>query len=182
MGIRAFVGKLSMDISTRPTYIESSVSDALEAARTFIRACRDLSQALPPARRTLVQPVLTPRFVPTCSDALLHGLSALAAEEGVRVQSHMSEAHDQVAWVRTERGKSDVDVFREVSSTRSNSRYRSLQSLFCRPIYCPVLSKPTVHSSTHTLSLTSPHAGLPSRTALSRMHTSPLDLFLSTRP
>jgi guanine deaminase len=112
-GLRAFVGKLSMDISSRPTYVEPSASAALAAAQTFIRSCRELSAHLP-ANRRLVQPVLTPRFVPTCSDALLESLGKVSEEEDVRVQSHMSEAHDQVAWVEQERGVSDVQVFTRV--------------------------------------------------------------------
>ena len=72
-GIRAFVGKLSMDISSRPTYKEASAKDALAAVSSFASKCAALNDQLPP-HMALVEPVLTPRFVPTCSDELLKGL------------------------------------------------------------------------------------------------------------
>ncbi|KAI5121410.1 hypothetical protein M0805_003182 [Coniferiporia weirii] len=109
-GIRAFVGKLSMDISSRDTYKEASTQDALDAAESFTKNARSSIAHLPPQER-LVEPVLTPRFVPTCSDELLSGLGALSARENVRVQSHLAEARDQVDWVQRERGIPDIDVF-----------------------------------------------------------------------
>jgi guanine deaminase len=42
---------------------------------------------------------LTPRFVPTCTPELLHGLGRLAAESDVLVQTHLAENTDEVAWV-----------------------------------------------------------------------------------
>ncbi|KAI0269835.1 Metallo-dependent hydrolase [Gloeopeniophorella convolvens] len=110
IGIRAFVGKLSMDISTRPTYTEHTPSGAIEAARSFVDRIRALTAHLPDHDR-LVEPVLTPRFVPTCSDALLRGLGELAEQTGVRVQSHLAEAKDQMEAVRTSRGMNDLAVF-----------------------------------------------------------------------
>ena len=49
----------------------------------------------------LLLPVVTPRFVPTCSEALLSGLGALARAHGVHVQSHISESRDEVAFVHS---------------------------------------------------------------------------------
>lgn len=114
IGIRAFVGKLSMDISTRPTYTESTPSESIASARAFIDRIRALTADLPDHAR-LVEPVLTPRFVPTCSDALLRGLGDLAEQTGVRVQSHLAEARDQMKVVQASRGMSDLEVFERVS-------------------------------------------------------------------
>ncbi|KAG6898797.1 hypothetical protein C0993_004114 [Termitomyces sp. T159_Od127] len=112
-GLRAYIGKLSMDIdiASRPTYIESS-SGTLRAAESFAHQCRALTSALPTHRR-LIEPVLTPRFVPTCSDELLNGLGKLAAKDtqGLRIQSHLAEAADEVSWVQSTRGAEDIDVF-----------------------------------------------------------------------
>ncbi|KAJ3557647.1 hypothetical protein NM688_g1360 [Phlebia brevispora] len=109
-GIRAFVGKLSMDISSRPSYIEASAAASLTAVSSFADKCIALNNELPPGT-TLVEPVLTPRFVPTCSDELLLGLGKLSKAKNLRVQSHMAEAYDQVEWVRAERGVEDMEVF-----------------------------------------------------------------------
>ncbi|TFK39051.1 Metallo-dependent hydrolase [Crucibulum laeve] len=109
-GIRAFVGKLSMDISSRPTYVEVSAEASLSAASSFADQCRLLVSHLPPSERR-VEPVLTPRFVPTCSDEVLSGLGELSESKDLRIQSHLAEAHDQVEWVRSTRGAEDIDVF-----------------------------------------------------------------------
>lgn len=112
-GIRAFVGKLSMDISSRKTYVEDSADQSLDAAKSFIGEVRSCFAHLPKERQ-LIEPVLTPRFVPTCSDKLLSGLGSLSEIENARLQSHLAEARDQVDWVETERGMSDIDVFDSV--------------------------------------------------------------------
>lgn len=110
IGIRAFVGKLSMDISSRPSYVEPSALSSIHSAEEFIDGCRDLVSSYEPHRR-LIEPVITPRFVPTCSDELLQGLGKLAREKGVRIQSHLAEAHEEVQWVLSERHKDDINVF-----------------------------------------------------------------------
>ncbi|KAI0365721.1 Metallo-dependent hydrolase [Pilatotrama ljubarskyi] len=110
-GVRAFVGKLSVDISSRPSYVERSPEESLEAAEAFCDRCAEMFRTLP-AHERLVEPVLTPRFVPTCSRELLSGLGEISEQKGVRVQSHMAEAHDQVQHVLTEHGQDDMDVFR----------------------------------------------------------------------
>jgi guanine deaminase len=114
-GIRAFIGKLSMDISSRPTYVEASAAGSLKAAREFINALRSEYEQLPDYE-VLVEPIITPRFIPTCSDELLHGLGHLAAQENVRIQSHMSESHDQVEWVKALRNEDDITIFSRVTA------------------------------------------------------------------
>ncbi|KAI0061692.1 Metallo-dependent hydrolase [Artomyces pyxidatus] len=110
VGIRAFVGKVSMDISSRPTYKEHTASAALATAEAFVDRANALRAPLEPHRR-LVEPVLTPRFVPACSDALLNGLGELATRTGARIQSHLAEARDEVDLVKADRGVDDFEVF-----------------------------------------------------------------------
>ena len=44
---------------------------------------------------------ITPRFAPTCSDAQMRGMGELAAKyPDVWIQSHVSENHGEMAWVR----------------------------------------------------------------------------------
>jgi guanine deaminase len=118
-GLRAFVGKLSMDIditspgSRTQTYVEPSAAASLANAHAFLDHCHALVAHLPASQR-LVAPVLTPRFVPTCTDELLAGLGALSETLGVKIQSHLAEAKDQVEWVRALRGMEDIDVFDKV--------------------------------------------------------------------
>lgn len=75
----------------------------------------ELVASIAPHQR-LVQPCITPRFVPTCSGELLTGLVEIAREKGLRMQSHMCEGIDQVEWSKKMwNGKSDVHVLNEVS-------------------------------------------------------------------
>ena len=48
----------------------------------------------------LIEPVITPRFVPTCTLDLMTQLGALARQESVLVQSHLSETESEIAWVK----------------------------------------------------------------------------------
>ena len=47
----------------------------------------------------LVTPIITPRFAPSCSSELMHGLGALQRETGLPVQTHISENKNEVALV-----------------------------------------------------------------------------------
>ncbi|KAG9315755.1 hypothetical protein JVU11DRAFT_3404 [Chiua virens] len=88
-GVRAFVGKLSMDKSSRPTYQESGAEESYRSAEEFIQRCRASTAALDSHQR-LAEPVITPRFVPTCSDELLARLGELSKRESTRIQSHLA--------------------------------------------------------------------------------------------
>ena len=65
----------------------------LVGASSSVYVYYELNDQLPP-HMALVEPVITPRFVPTCSDELLKGLGRLSAEQGLRVQSHMVRTDD----------------------------------------------------------------------------------------
>ena len=116
-GLRAFIGKLSMDTSSRPSYVEPSAQASLDSAVSFVEKCYALDEGKVPR---LIEPILTPRFVPTCSDTLLHGLGELASRGRnsvpLRIQSHLAESEDQVAWVKSTRHADDIDVFDKVRS------------------------------------------------------------------
>jgi guanine deaminase len=91
-GQRALVGKVCMDRNAPPFYVEPS------AAQSLADTVRVLDH-IDAMRCPTVRPVLTPRFVPTCSSELMRGLGALARERRVFVQSHISENRDEVQWV-----------------------------------------------------------------------------------
>ncbi|CED83271.1 Atrazine chlorohydrolase/guanine deaminase [Phaffia rhodozyma] len=118
LGIRGYIGKLSMDQNSPATYTETTASNALSAASTFIDSIRSLNE---PNNALSVHPVITPRFVPTCSDELLQGLGKLREEKGVRVMSHMCEARDQVDWVKATRDDvEDVEIFKHTGLLESS--------------------------------------------------------------
>ena len=59
----------------------------------------------------LAQPVVTPRFLPTCSVELLRGLGQLAERYQCMIQSHMSESIDEVEFAQSLFGQMDAEVF-----------------------------------------------------------------------
>ncbi|KAL0581171.1 hypothetical protein V5O48_000861 [Marasmius crinis-equi] len=140
-GLRGFVGKLSMDVSTRPSYVESSTEESLASIERFTEKMKDMVSHLSVEKR-MVEPVLTPRFVPTCTDALLQGLGNLAQERSLRIQSHLAEAHDQVEWVRSERGIEDIEVFEKHNLLTS----RTVQA-HCTFLDIPSLDKVRDHGT-----------------------------------
>lgn len=52
-------------------------------------------------------PVITPRFVPTCSSALMTALGEIAQRHQLLVQSHVSENSSEIEWVRSLHPESD---------------------------------------------------------------------------
>jgi guanine deaminase len=89
-GQRALVGKLSMDNRDEcpDFYREDSASVGIASAREFIQAVAGLDGN----SNGLVKPVITPRFLPSCTDELLSGLGELTAAHGCHVQTHCSES------------------------------------------------------------------------------------------
>jgi len=89
-GQRAFVGKLSMDNPAEcpDFYREAGAAAGIAAAEDFILSLRGLAAN----GKRLVKPVVTPRFLPSCSDEMLLGLGALVAAHNCHVQTHCSES------------------------------------------------------------------------------------------
>lgn len=105
LGQRALVGKVAMDHpdACPEYYRDGSATDAVAGTRAVIDHIRAL-----PGNDGLVQPVVTPRFIPSCTDEALAGLGALAQETGCRVQSHVSESDWQHGAVLARHGVSDA--------------------------------------------------------------------------
>ena len=91
LGQRALVGKVNIDRNCAENYTENT-QDSLESTKIFVRNVLDM-------KSDLVEPIITPRFVPSCSRPLLEGLGQLAKDTGVRVQTHLSECRPEVQWV-----------------------------------------------------------------------------------
>ena len=90
-GLGAFVGKVNMDRNSPDFYIENS-DDALKNAEAMLKLYGNKSP--------IVKPIVTPRFVPSCTGGLMEKLGALAKEYNVPVQSHLSENKGEIAWVK----------------------------------------------------------------------------------
>ncbi len=92
-GLVSFVGKVSMDRGAPPQMLEQDAASAADAERRFIAECAKRRY-----RRT--KPIVTPRFVPACSDELMALLGRIRDEYGLPVQSHLSESPEEVELVR----------------------------------------------------------------------------------
>ncbi len=89
-GIGAYVGKVNMDRNSSEILIEST-ENSLRDTEAFINAFEGVSDR--------VKPIITPRFVPTCTPEVMEGLGQLARKYNVPVQSHISENLGEVKWV-----------------------------------------------------------------------------------
>ena len=105
-GQRAFVGKVAMDHPDQcPDYYrDESATAAIEGTRNLIAYVR----ALPGNESGLVRPIITPRFIPSCTDPLLEGLGLLAGESACPVQTHCSESDWQHGFVLERYGRTDT--------------------------------------------------------------------------
>ena len=105
-GQRALIGRVAMD---HPALCPDSYRDpSPQAAVTETRAFIDYVRAHPENHAGRVTPVVTPRFIPACTDAALEGLGRLAAECGCPVQTHVSESDWEHAHVLARHGMTDA--------------------------------------------------------------------------
>ena len=106
-GMRAAIGKVAMDDpeSCPDYYRDPSAGAAIEGTAAFIDYLR--GHAANRDRRVL--PAITPRFIPSCSDALLAGLGELARDSGCHVQTHCSESDWEHGAVLSRYGRSDAE-------------------------------------------------------------------------
>jgi len=89
-GQRALVGKVAMDDAGGcPDYYRDA---SAEAAIADTGALIDYIRTHPDNAAARVLPVITPRFIPACTDAALEGLGRLAHQTGAHVQTHCSES------------------------------------------------------------------------------------------
>jgi len=89
-GMGALVGKVAMNRNCPPALSED-VEAAVAGNEQLIA---EFNQ--PDA---LVRPIITPRFVPSCTPDLLKACGELAAKYHLPVQSHLSENTSEIAWV-----------------------------------------------------------------------------------
>jgi len=85
-------------------YRDASAQAAVEETRAFI----DYVRAHPGNREGRVTPVITPRFLPACTDAALAGLGALALNCDCPVQTHASESDWEHGYALARHGVTDA--------------------------------------------------------------------------
>ena len=88
-GMGALVGKVAMNRNC-PDALCEDVEAAVEGNEQLIAEF---------GNNKLVRPIITPRFVPSCTPELLKACGELAKKYQLPVQSHLSENVSEIAWV-----------------------------------------------------------------------------------
>ena len=89
-GMGALVGKVAMNRHC-PKGLSESVEDMVQGNEALIAEYNN--------PEALVRPIITPRFIPSCTPEMLQACGELAAKYGLPVQSHLSENRDEIAMV-----------------------------------------------------------------------------------
>lgn len=91
-GLLTYVGKVNMDRNSPNELWEESAEKSAENTVRWINDTTDKFQN--------TCPILTPRFIPSCSDELMIKLGEIQREYNLPVQSHLSENKDEIKWVQ----------------------------------------------------------------------------------
>jgi guanine deaminase len=106
-GQRALIGKVAMDNPEEcpDFYRDPSPETGIAGTHAFI----DYVKAHPDNGERRILPVVTPRFIPACTDAMLEGLGAAARQHACHVQTHCSESDWEHDYVVARHGVSDAE-------------------------------------------------------------------------
>lgn len=90
--LKTYVGKVNMDQNCpEPLRENDALASLLDTQRWLVDTMNAYEN---------VKPIITPRFAPTCSAALLEGLGKLKEKYNLPVQTHLSENPSEVEWVK----------------------------------------------------------------------------------
>ena len=91
-GLISFVGKVNMDREASEALTEESAQVSADTTVEWINAVKDKFQN--------TRPILTPRFIPCCTDPLMEKLRQIQMTCGIPVQSHLSESKGEIDFVK----------------------------------------------------------------------------------
>ena len=91
-GLVSYVGKVNMDREASEALTEDSADISAYTTFGWINAVKDKF------RNT--KPILTPRFIPCCTDKLMEELREIQMAYGIPVQSHLSESKGEIEFVK----------------------------------------------------------------------------------
>ena len=91
-GLVSYVGKVNMDREASKALIEKSADASAYDTFGWINAVNDKFEN--------AKPILTPRFIPCCTDKLMEELREIQMTYGLPVQSHLSESKGEIDFVK----------------------------------------------------------------------------------
>ena len=98
-GLVSYVGKVNMDREASEKLTEESADISAFATFGWINAVKD--------KIKYTKPILTPRFIPCCTDKLMEELREIQMAYGIPVQSHLSESKGEIEFVKSLRPKNE---------------------------------------------------------------------------
>ena len=90
VGFKGYVGKVNMDRNS-PKILVEKTKNSVKDTILWIEACKKFKN---------IKPILTPRFIPSCTDELMSELSNIMKTYNLPVQSHLSENRSEIEWVK----------------------------------------------------------------------------------
>lgn len=91
-GFSGYVGKVNMDRNSPESLCEKDAVQSAEDTKAWIQESF--------RRFHRIKPMLTPRFVPSCTDDLMGKLEEIQKKYELPVQSHLSENLGEIQWVQ----------------------------------------------------------------------------------
>lgn len=91
-GLITYVGKVNMDRNS-PSYLQEDTNQSYLDTLSWI-------QQVNKKNYKNTKPILTPRFIPSCSDLLLDKIKEIQIKYNLPVQSHLSENLSEIEWVK----------------------------------------------------------------------------------
>ena len=91
-GLVSYIGKVNMDREASSALTEESADISAYTTFGWINAVKDKFQN--------THPILTPRFIPCCTDKLMEELRQIQMTYGIPVQSHLSESKGEIDFVK----------------------------------------------------------------------------------
>lgn len=91
-GLRTMVGKVNMDRNSPDILREESVEASVAGTLQWLEDVK--------GRYPNVAPILTPRFIPSCTDELMERIREIQKAWHLPLQSHLSENQGEIAWVK----------------------------------------------------------------------------------
>ena len=91
-GLVSYVGKVNMDREASEALVEAGADISAFTTFGWINAVKD--------RFHRTKPILTPRFIPCCTDKLMEELREIQMAYGIPVQSHLSESKGEIDFVK----------------------------------------------------------------------------------
>ena len=91
-GLISYVGKVNMDREASEKLTEDSADRSAYDTFGWINAVKDKFKK--------TKPILTPRFIPCCTDKLMEELREIQMAYGIPVQSHLSESKGEIEFVK----------------------------------------------------------------------------------